>query len=86
VIYPIVVGFGYDAIWSGIIMVMIVEFGLITPPFGMNVFVLSKVVPGITTGDAFGGVYPYIAADFVRIGILLLIPQLVLWLPNLLYN
>lgn len=86
VMYPIVVSYGYDAIWFGIIMVMIVEFGLITPPFGMNVFVLSKVVPGITTRDAFSGVGPYIAADFVRIGILLLIPQLVLWLPNLLYN
>jgi tripartite ATP-independent transporter DctM subunit len=86
VIYPIVVGYGYDAIWFGIIMVMVVEFGLITPPFGMNVFVLSKVVPGIGTGDAFSGVGPYILADFVRIGLLMLIPQLVLWLPNLLYN
>ena len=86
VIYPIVISYGYDAIWFGIIMVMIVEFGLITPPFGMNVFVLSKVVPGITTGDAFSGVGPYILADFVRIGLLLAFPAIVLWLPNLLYN
>jgi tripartite ATP-independent transporter DctM subunit len=86
VIFPIVSGFGYDPIWFGIIMVMVVEFGLITPPFGMNVFVLTKVVPGITTADAFSGVYPYIAADFVRIGLLMLLPAIVLWLPNLLYG
>jgi C4-dicarboxylate transporter DctM subunit len=79
-------GFGYDPIWFGIIMVMVVEFGLITPPFGMNVFVLTKVVPGITTGEAFSGVYPYIAADLIRIGILMLFPAIVLWLPNLLYG
>ncbi|HVZ52168.1 MAG TPA: TRAP transporter large permease [Pseudolabrys sp.] len=86
VIYPIVTGYGYDAIWFGIIMVMVVEFGLITPPFGMNVFVLTKIVPGISTRVAFSGVTPYILADFVRIGLLLLFPQLVVWLPNLLYN
>jgi tripartite ATP-independent transporter DctM subunit len=86
VIYPIVVGYGYDPIWFGIIMVMVVEFGLITPPFGMNVFVLTKVVPNIGTGEAFAGVGPYIAADFVRIGLLMLFPVLVLWLPNLLYG
>jgi len=86
VIFPIVLNFGYDPIWFGIIMVMVVEFGLITPPFGMNVFVLTKVVPGITTGEAFSGVYPYIAADVVRIGLLMLFPAIVLWLPNLLYG
>ena len=86
VIFPIVVGYGYDPIWFGIIMVVIVEFGLITPPFGMNVFVLSKVIPGISTRVAFSGVGPYILADFVRIGLLMLVPQVVLWLPNFLYN
>jgi tripartite ATP-independent transporter DctM subunit len=86
VIYPIVVGYGFDPIWFGIIMVMIVEFGLITPPFGMNVFVLTKVVSGISTGEAFSGVGPYILADFVRIGLLMLFPMLVLWLPNLIYG
>jgi C4-dicarboxylate transporter DctM subunit len=86
VIYPIVVNYGYDPIWFGIIMVMIVEFGLITPPFGMNIFVLTKVIPGIRTAEAFSGVGPYIMADVVRIGLLMLFPWLVLWLPNLLYQ
>ncbi len=86
VIYPIVVGYGFDPIWFGIIMVMVVEFGLITPPFGMNVFVLTKVVPGIGTTEAFRGVGPYILADFVRIGLLIAFPSIVLLLPNLLYG
>jgi tripartite ATP-independent transporter DctM subunit len=85
-IFPIVVANGYDPIWFGIIMIMVVEFGLITPPIGMNVFVLSKVMPDVTTWTIFRGVMPFIAADVVRIGILLMFPALSLWLPTLLFG
>lgn len=86
VIFPIVVANGYDPIWFGIIMIMVVELGLVTPPIGMNVFVLSKLVPGITTSQVFGGVIPYVFADLLRISIFFVFPGLILWLPTLLFG
>jgi C4-dicarboxylate transporter DctM subunit len=86
VIYPIVIANGYDPIWFGIIMIMVVEFGLISPPIGMNVFVLSRITPDVSTWKIFRGVMPYIAADVARIVLLLAFPAVVLWLPNLLFG
>jgi C4-dicarboxylate transporter DctM subunit len=85
-IFPIVVGNGFDPIWFGIIMIMVVEFGLITPPIGMNVFVLSRIMPDVTTWTIFRGVTPFLAADTVRIVILLAFPALSLWLPGLIFD
>ena len=85
-LFPIIVHLGYDPVWFGIVMVVIVEFGLITPPFGMNVFVISKMTPEVTTWGAFEGVAPFIASDIVRVAIFLVFPGIVLWLPNLLYS
>jgi TRAP-type C4-dicarboxylate transport system permease large subunit len=84
VIYPIVIGLGYDPIWFGIIMIMLVEIGLITPPIGINIFVVAKMVPQVTTWGAFQGVTPFIIADIVRIALFLIFPGLVLFLPGLL--
>jgi tripartite ATP-independent transporter DctM subunit len=86
VIFPIVISNGYDPIRFGIIMIMVVEFGLITPPIGMNVFVLSRITTEVTTWQIFRGVVPYITADVVRISLLMLFPALVLWLPDLLFD
>lgn len=86
VIFPIVIANGYDPIWFGIIMIMVVEFGLITPPIGMNVFVLSRVTPDVTTWQIFRGVTPFILADVVRIALMVVCPIIVLWLPNLLFD
>jgi tripartite ATP-independent transporter DctM subunit len=85
-LFPIIVHLGYDPVWFGIVMVVIVEFGLITPPFGMNVFVISKMTPEVSTWGAFEGVVPFIASDIVRITLFLVFPGVVLWLPNLLYQ
>ncbi len=85
-IFPIVVGNGFDPIWFGIIMIMVVEFGLITPPIGMNVFVLSRIMPDVTTWTIFRGVMPFLAADTIRIVILLAFPALSLWLPGLIFD
>lgn len=84
VLYPIVLGLGYDPIWFGIIMIMLIEIGLITPPIGMNIFVVARMVPQVTTWGAFQGVTPFILADIVRITIFLVFPGLVLFLPRLL--
>tara|TARA_R110000868_G_scaffold11751_3_gene57285 strand:- start:571 stop:1872 length:1302 start_codon:yes stop_codon:yes gene_type:complete len=82
-IYPIIVGLGYDPVWFGIMTVMVVEIGLVTPPFGMNVFVISRLVPQVTTWGAFEGVLPFVAADIVRVALFLAFPALVLALPDL---
>lgn len=86
VLFPIVNSLGFDLIWFGIVMVMVVEFGLITPPFGMNVFVIAKLTPEINTWGAFKGVMPFIASDVVRIGLIVAFPALCLWLPNLIFG
>lgn len=85
-LYPIVLDLGYDLIWFGIIMVMVVEIGLMTPPFGINVFVINAMIPQIRLGQAFAGVMPFIAADVLRVALLIAIPALTLWLPGLLFD
>jgi len=86
VLFPLVKALGYDPVWFGIMMVMIVEFGLVTPPFGMNVFVVAKMIPEVTTWGAFQGVLPFVASDVVRLAVLLAFPGLVLCLPRLIFG
>ncbi|MEM8852204.1 MAG: TRAP transporter large permease [Pseudomonadota bacterium] len=80
---PLVAGLGYDLIWFGIVVVVMTEISLITPPVGLNVFVLKTVLPDVPLGSIFKGVVPFILADIVRVGLLLAIPGLALWLPSL---
>lgn len=82
IFYPLVQALGYDLIWFGIIVVMVVEIGLITPPIGMNVFVLKSVLPEVPTATIFRGVAPFVAAGIVRLAVLLLFPSIILFLPD----
>lgn len=82
VFYPIVAALGVDLIWFGIFVVVAIEISLITPPVGLNVFVLKAVVRDIRTGVIFKGVLPFVAMDIVRIILLILVPGLALWLPS----
>jgi len=86
VFFPIVVALGYDPIWFGILVVMVVEIGLITPPIGLNVFVLKAMLPDVPASRIFRGVIPFIGADIIRLGILLLFPPIALFLPNLFFG
>jgi tripartite ATP-independent transporter DctM subunit len=86
IVFPLVLDAGLDPVWFGIIMVMVVEFGLLTPPFGMNVFLLSKVSPQIGLGQAFAGVMPFVIADVGRIALLVALPGLTLFLPRMLFG
>lgn len=82
-LYPIVVGsFGFDGIWFGILMVKMIEIGLITPPIGLNAYVLSGVVPELELSDAFKGLLVFVPADLATVGILLAFPEITLWLPR----
>lgn len=84
VLFPIVTSLGYDPVWFGIAMMMVIEFGVIVPPFGLNVFVICGTVDKIPLTEAFRGVGPFIIADLIRLPLIILSPGLVLWLPNLL--
>jgi TRAP-type C4-dicarboxylate transport system permease large subunit len=82
VFFPLVVGLGFDPIWFGIIIVVIVEIGMISPPVGMNLFVMKSLLPRVSTGDLFIGVLPFVLADTVRLAILIAFPIISLWLPH----
>jgi tripartite ATP-independent transporter DctM subunit len=83
VFFPLVVGLGFDPVWFGILIVVVVEIGLISPPVGMNLFVLKTLIPQVTTGTVFRGVTPFFVADVVRLAILIAFPAISLWLPSL---
>ncbi len=83
IFYPIIVGLGFDPIWFGILVVVVIEISLITPPIGLNVFVIKAVLPDVPTGQIFRGVIPFILADLVRLAIIIFVPGLVLFLPSL---
>ena len=80
--FPIITGLNLDPIWFGIIVVVVTEISLITPPVGMNIFVLNTVLPEVGTGTIFKGVTPFWMADLVRLTILVLFPIITLWLPS----
>ena len=83
VVFPAVVALGYDPIWFGIIVVKMAELCLITPPIGLNCFVVAGARPDIPVHDVFRGVTPFFVADFVTIAILIAFPEITLWLPSL---
>ena len=83
IFFPLVVGMGLDPVWFGVLIVCIIEIGLISPPVGMNLFVLSTLLPGVPTTTVFRGVLPFLAADCVRLAILIAFPIISLWLPGM---
>jgi C4-dicarboxylate transporter, DctM subunit len=83
VFFPIIVHLGYDPVWFGVLIVVVVEIGLISPPVGMNLFVLKTLLPGVPTTTVFRGVMPFMAADCVRFALLIAFPAISLWLPSL---
>ena len=83
VFFPVIVHLGFDPVWFGIIIVCVVEIGLISPPVGMNMFVLKSLLPEVSTGTVFRGVMPFMWADVVRLAILVAFPAVALWLPSL---
>ncbi|MEM1197730.1 MAG: TRAP transporter large permease [Pseudomonadota bacterium] len=85
IFFPLVTSLGFDPVWFGIIVVVVTEISLITPPVGLNVFVLKGVLGDVSTGTIFRGTIPFWLADIVRLLILVLLPGLVLFLPNLMH-
>lgn len=82
ILFPVVTGLGFDPIWFGIIVVVTVELGLITPPIGMNVFVMKSVARDVPLGTIFRGVMPFVLTDLLRLGLLVAFPAIALYLPG----
>jgi tripartite ATP-independent transporter DctM subunit len=79
---PIVETLGFDMIWFGILVVKMIEIALITPPVGLNVYVLRGALPDVPTADIFRGTLPFLWVQFANVLLILLVPQVVLWLPR----
>ena len=82
ILFPVVLALGFDPIWFGVIIVMTVELGLITPPIGMNVFVINTLARDVSLPTIYRGVLPFVATDIIRLGLLIAFPWVVMWLPN----
>ena len=82
IFFPVVMSLGYDPIWFGIVVVVVTEISLITPPVGLNVFILRAVVGDVSTATIFRGVTPFWIADIFRLALIVLVPIIVLYLPN----
>ena len=80
--FPIVVALGFDPVWFGVLIVMIVQIGLISPPVGMNLFVLNALIPGVRLGQIFNGCWPFVAIMVGVLILLVLFPAISLWLPS----
>lgn len=80
--FPVIEGLGFDPVWFGIIIVLMSEVGLITPPVGMNIFILSKSLPDVPTLEMFRGAWPYVVLCLGLVVLFTIFPQMVLWLPN----
>jgi tripartite ATP-independent transporter DctM subunit len=86
VVYPAVIALGYDPIWFGIVVVKMAEICLITPPIGLNCFVVNGVRPDIPLTTVFRGIMPFFIADVVTVGLFLAFPDIILWVPRLMQS
>ena len=89
IFFPVVMSLGYDPIWFGIIIVMVTEMGVITPPVGINVYVVygvaKSVIGGVPLESIFKGIIPFLLAVIIGTIILMVLPQIILFLPTLMY-
>jgi C4-dicarboxylate transporter, DctM subunit len=90
IFFPVVMELGFDPIWFGIIIVMVTEMGVITPPVGINVYVVYGVAKnvldeGVPLEKIFKGIFPFLIAVIVGVLILIMFPQIIMYLPNLMY-
>jgi tripartite ATP-independent transporter DctM subunit len=83
IFYPIVVALGFDPIWFGVIIVLVTEMGVITPPVGVNVYVIKGIAEDVPLETIFKGIFPFLAALIAMVAILMLFPQIATFLPSL---
>jgi len=83
-VIPVIQNLGYDLVWWGIINVVVIGIGMLTPPIGINVMLLSSMNPQIPLTTIYRGIFPFFCADVIRLALLTLVPALTLWLPAIL--
>lgn len=83
-VYPLILNMGMDPIWWGIVMVMVIEIGMVTPPIGINALIMKSMLPQSNLRDIYVGIVPFLVSDLIRLTLVILFPTLVLWLPTLL--
>jgi TRAP-type C4-dicarboxylate transport system permease large subunit len=84
-VMPIILSFGFSPIWWGVTYVILAEIGLVTPPFGLNLFTIHGVLPKYSILTIAAGALPFIIPMLIMIGVLIAFPDLALWLPGILY-
>ncbi len=82
ILYPIITAAGFDPIWFGVVMTINMEIGLITPPVGLNLFVIKGVAPDISIGKILKGSYPFVLLMILQIVLLCIFPEIATWLPS----
>ena len=82
IFFPVILRLDFDPIWFGILVVRVTEMGLITPPVGINVYII-KGISNVPMGTIFRGVFPFIIADICEIALLMAVPQITLFLPGM---
>ena len=82
IVFPIIKALGYDPIWFGVIMVIVLEMGLIDPPVGINVFIVKGLVPDVPMSEIFAGILPFWFAMMVCIAILIVFPEIATFIPD----
>jgi TRAP-type C4-dicarboxylate transport system permease large subunit len=83
IFFPITTALGFNPIWFGILFVMVMELGLITPPIGLNLFIIKSIIKDVSMSTLYRGIIPFILADIIRIIIIIWVPGIVLFLPLL---
>jgi C4-dicarboxylate transporter, DctM subunit len=82
IFFPLVTGLGFDGVWFGVLIVMVVMLGLITPPVGLNLFVVNTLLPQVGLKRLYSGIWPFVYAQLVCLAILIFVPQLSMFLAN----
>ena len=83
IVYPVIIHLGFNGVWWGIILIILCEIAVITPPVAANLYVVKGVAPHVSMEDVIKGALPYVGRDFLVIAILIIFPQIALWLPNM---
>ena len=83
ILYPVVIQLGFNPIWFGVLMVQQIELGVVTPPYGMNLFVMKGIMKDTSMGEIYRGVMWFILPLILTLVIYMIFPQIVLWLPDL---
>ena len=82
IIFPVVQALNFDPIWFGVLMVIVLEMGLITPPVGLNVFIIKGVANDVPLRVIFTGIIPFLVASIAAIFLIMVLPDIALYIPT----